>query len=197
MHLIRDSTSLQQELEVKMKVWIVSNLPVLGLVGLIGICSHTAPQLPVVVGVQLMYLPYQTLKAMVLDSLCRTVEISAQALCSTMWSSLGLISVLFWTHCLFPGKETELCLCERDLPLPSVPRERILLCQLSSSLDLPYSEGTGTLKSPVLLSRRALSLKPIRVQYSEQFFLDVPCMEGVMTKIRFTYLKIGAITRVL
>lgn len=125
MHLVRDNTSLQQEPEVKVKVWIVSNLLALGWVGLIGICFHTTPQLPVVAGVQLKFLPYQTLKAMVLDSLWRSVEIPAQALCSTMWSSLGLISVLFWTHCLFPGKEAELCLCERDLSLPSVPREWI------------------------------------------------------------------------
>ena len=82
-YLVRANTSCQQELEVKMKVWIVSNLPVLRSVVLIGIWFHTALQLLVVVRVQLMCLPHCMLKAIVLDGLQRSVEISAQALCST------------------------------------------------------------------------------------------------------------------
>lgn len=111
MYLVRANTSCQQELEVKTKVWIVSNPPDLRSVLVTGIWFHTALQLHVVVGVQLMCLPYHMLKAIVPDGLQRNVEISAQALCSTMGSSQGLISVLFWTHCFLPGKETELYPC--------------------------------------------------------------------------------------
>lgn len=97
MHLVSNNTSFQQELKVKMEVWIVSNLQSWDRWFSLGSVFIQFLQLPVVVGVQLMCLPCQMLKAMVLDGLWRSVEISAQPLCSTMGSSLGLVSVLFWT----------------------------------------------------------------------------------------------------
>ncbi|NXJ89905.1 PAR12 polymerase, partial [Corythaixoides concolor] len=56
-------------------------------------------------------------------------------------------------------------------------------------------EGKRTCKSPVLVGRKGLGFKvrqsPI---LSEQVLLDVPCMEGVMFNVRFTYLKIVDVT---
>lgn len=130
-YLARANTRWQ--LELKTKVWIVSNVSVLRSLVLIGIRFHTALQLPVIV--QLMCVPYHMLKAIVPDSLWRNVEISAQALCSTMGSCLGLIFVVFWTHCFLLWKETELYLCMWYLSLPSVPRKRAVVL-----IYLPVSE---------------------------------------------------------
>lgn len=115
MYLVRANTSCQQELEVKTKVWIVSNPPDLRSVLVTGIWFHTALQLHVVVGVQLMCLPYHMLKAIVPDGLQRNVEISAQALCSTMGSSQGLISTVLDT--LLPSWEGDRVVSMHVIPL--------------------------------------------------------------------------------
>jgi len=94
-YLVRAKISCQQELEVKMKVWIVSNPPVLRSVVLTGVLCRTALQLPLVVGVQLVCLPYHVLKARLPGGLWRNAEISAQAAHSVsvcgLGSSMGLI----------------------------------------------------------------------------------------------------------